>query len=369
VNVKNRGYIPGLDGLRAFSAVGVALHHLNVFPLGWIGVQVFYVLSGFLITGILIEAKDSSPTLGALLKRFYYRRSLRIFPLYFAYLLFVVAASYLIPNASDQRTSFPWLATYTYNFYRVLHPSSTIGLGTHLWSLSIEEQFYLAWPLFVFFLTGKHFRIFATLVIVLSPLLRASLLLTSRDPALAAYFLTPYQLDGFAAGAVLSTLSVRQLTALRKPFSGFLILYALFVAIIWNRHEHLFGLLWPMHEGYGTWIWGYTLINLCAAALVVGCICRSPLSHLLEWSPIRYLGRISYGFYVWHVASVILFAHLFQYLHLTRWRSPLGLLLLIGFLTFNTLVSALSFRFLEYPFMRFRHRVFAESSLVQAVTK
>jgi peptidoglycan/LPS O-acetylase OafA/YrhL len=353
--------IPGLDGLRAFSAVGVALMHIYVLPIGWIGVQVFYVLSGFLITGILIEAKDNSPSLGALLKRFYYRRSLRILPLYFTYLLFILAASYLFHSAIDQRRALPWLATYTYNIHRVLHPSDRFGLSTHLWSLCIEEQFYLAWPLFVFFLSGKHFRIFAIAVIVLSPFLRASLLLTSRNPTLAAYFLTPYQLDGFAVGAVLSTFSVSQLAALRKPLSAILACTIPF-ALIWNRHQPWFGLMWLMHEGHGTWIWGYTLINLCAAALVIACICGSPLIPFLEWSPLRYLGRISYGFYVWHAASVILFVHIFHHLHLTNWLSPFGLSLLITFLAFNTLISALSFRFLEQPPMRFRDRFFPEEA-------
>jgi peptidoglycan/LPS O-acetylase OafA/YrhL len=353
--------IPGLDGLRAFSAVGVALMHLNVFPIGWIGVQVFYVLSGFLITGILLDAKENSPSLSFLLKRFYYRRSLRILPLYFTYLLFILVASYLLRSASDQRAALPWLATYTYNIHRVLRPSDIFGLSTHLWSLSIEEQFYLAWPLFVFFLSGKHFRIFAIAVIALSPFLRASLLLTSHNPVLAAYFLTPYQLDGFAAGAVLSTFSVPQLAVLRKPLSLVLIC-TVPLALIWNRHQHWFGLFWLMHGGNATWVWGYTLINLCAAALVIGCIQGSRLIPFLEWSPLRYLGRISYGFYVWHAASVILFLHIFHHLRLTSWSSPLGLSLLITFIAFNTLVSALSFRFLEQPPMRWRDRFFPEGT-------
>jgi peptidoglycan/LPS O-acetylase OafA/YrhL len=152
--------IAGLDGLRALSAVSVGLMHLGVFPAGWMGVQVFYVLSGFLITGILLDAKQDS-SFSTLLKRFYYRRSLRILPLYLIYLSFILAASYLHRESTNQRSLLPSLLTYTYNIHRDLHPLESFGLSSHLWSLSVEEQFYLIWPLFVFFLSKQHFRNFA----------------------------------------------------------------------------------------------------------------------------------------------------------------------------------------------------------------
>jgi peptidoglycan/LPS O-acetylase OafA/YrhL len=349
--------IPGLDGLRAFSAVSVAFLHLGVLPIGWIGVQVFYVLSGFLITGILLSSKDQITSLGSSLKNFYYRRSIRILPLYFAYLLFVLVVSCLSHKFRDQQALLPSLVTYTYNIHRVFHPSETFSLCTQLWSLSIEEQFYLAWPLIVFYMSTKRFRIFAITVIALSPLLRASLVLTSHNPHFTAYLLTPYQLDGFAAGAVLSTLSVPQLTALRRPLA-IVLAAAAACALIWNMHQPWFGLLWLMDTGHASWTWGYTLIDLLAAALVIECICGSPLLLVLEWAPLRHLGRVSYGFYVWHVASLLLFAHIFNYLHLTSWSQPLGLLLILGFLAFNTLISTLSFHLLERPAMLLKDRLF-----------
>jgi peptidoglycan/LPS O-acetylase OafA/YrhL len=347
--------IPGLDGLRAFSAVSVALMHLGVLPIGWIGVQVFYVLSGFLITRILLGSKDEIASLGDRLKHFYYRRALRILPLYFAYLLFVLMASYLSHTFSGQRTLLLSLVTYTYNIHRVLY-SETFSLCTHLWSLSVEEQFYLAWPFIVFFMSTKRFRIFAMAVVAFSPLLRATLVLTSHDPHMAAYFLTPYQLDGFAAGAVLSTFSTSQLAALRKSLAVALAASAA-CALIWNMHQRWFGLIWLMRSGHASWTWGYTLIDLLAAALVIECICGSPLVPMLEWTPLRYLGHISYGFYVWHAASLILFVHIFNHLRLISWFQPRGLLLMLGFLTFNAFISTLSFRLLEKPLMRLKDRI------------
>lgn len=349
--------VPGLDGLRALSAVCVALMHLGVLPIGWIGVQVFYVLSGFLITGILLSSKDEIASLGDRLKHFYARRSLRIFPLYFGYLLFVFVASYLNSGFRDQRALLLSLITYTYNIHHALHPVVAFGICNHLWSLSIEEQFYFGWPLIVFFMPTKRFRIFAMVVIVLSPLLRATLVLTSHNPQVAAYFLTPYQLDGFAAGAVLSTLSTPQLTILRKPFAVVLAA-AVACASLWNMHIPWFGLLWLMANGHGSWIWGYTLINLLAAAVIVECICGSPLISILEWTPLRYIGRISYSFYLWHAASVILFMQIFYRLHLTSWLQPGGLLLMLGFFAFNTFIATLSFRLLERPAILLRDRIF-----------
>ncbi|WP_433965693.1 acyltransferase family protein [Tunturiibacter gelidiferens] len=349
--------IPGLDGLRALSAVGVALRHLGVLPIGWIGVQVFYVLSGFLITGILLSSKDEIASFSERLKHFYARRSLRILPLYFAYLFFVFVASYLNSEFRDQRALLWSLATYTYNIHRVLHPTDAFSLCTHLWSLSIEEQFYFGWPFIVFFMSTKHFRIFAMTVVALSPLLRATLVLTSHDPHLDAYFLTPYQLDGFAAGAVLSTLSISQLMVLRKPFAVVLAA-AVACSLLWNAHILWFGLLWLMPNGHASWTWGYTLIDLLAAAMIIECICGAPLVSILEWTPLRYLGRISYGFYVWHAASIILFVHIFHRLRLISWLQPGGLLLMLGFLAFNTLISTLSFRLLERPSIVLKDRIF-----------
>jgi peptidoglycan/LPS O-acetylase OafA/YrhL len=353
--------IPGLDGLRALSAVGVAMLHLNIIRAGWIGVQVFYVLSGFLITGILLESKNHSESLSACLKRFYYRRSLRILPLYIVYLILILAASYLLPGAADLRAILPSLVTYTNNFYRVFHPENAIQLSSHLWTLSVEEQFYIAWPLVVFFLSKRHLRAFALTIVAISPLLRASLLFASHNPYTAAYFLTPFQLDSFAAGAFLATLSARRVSSLRPPLL-LLVLCATALALIWNRHQPCFGLAWLMSNGHATWVWGYTLINLCAAVLIMECISGSPIISFLEWSPLRYLGRISYGFYIWHIAGVLITGHIFDHLHLVSWHQPLSLLLLAGFFAFTTLISAFTFHFLELPLMRFKDRLFSTTA-------
>jgi peptidoglycan/LPS O-acetylase OafA/YrhL len=346
--------IPGLDGLRALSAICVALMHLNALHQGWMGVQVFYVISGFLITSILLDAKIHTTSIGPLLKRFYYRRSLRIFPLYFTYLLLLLAASYISRTALDQRALIPSLATYTYNIHRVLHSSVGSHLSSHLWSLCIEEQFYLTWPFLVFFLAKRNFRILTIAIIFVSPLLRASLLLTSRNPPLAAYFLTPYQLDGFAAGALLSTFSRSQLSSARKPLTLILVCAAA-LGLMVDRHQPFFGTVWLMSTGHNTWIWGYTLIDLCAASLVVHCLTGSSLIPFLEWFPLRYVGRISYGFYVWHMLSLLFVARIFHN-SFASLRNPIGVLHIITFLAVNTIVASLSFRFLEQPVMRLQDR-------------
>src|SRR5882672_10627261 len=171
-------HIKALDGVRGIAILLVILFHYGYLGCGWIGVQLFFVLSGYLITSILLQERSQS--LGAYLKRFYWRRSLRIFPLYYLYLL-VLLGTYLalkIPPAfSDQ---WIYLFTYTYNVRQVLPNYDGSQLLIHLWSLSVEEQFYLIWPLLVFVFAAHRFRTLLIALVVAVPLLRllAALYLT-----------------------------------------------------------------------------------------------------------------------------------------------------------------------------------------------
>src|ERR1700744_1968541 len=127
-------HIKSLDGIRAISVLTVVLFHLGLAPFGWIGVQVFFVLSGYLITGILMRAKAEASI--EYFGRFYWRRSLRIFPVYFVFLGF---AAFWFASFRDD---WPWLVTYTADFAR-LRGTDISAPFVHLWSLAVEEQFYL----------------------------------------------------------------------------------------------------------------------------------------------------------------------------------------------------------------------------------
>ena len=147
--------VPGLDGIRALAVLLVVFYHLNLLGLGWVGVQVFFVLSGFLITRLLLELRDGR-ALGSYLRTFFGRRVLRIFPLYYLFLVVALLLSALaIPSqAGPVQHQWPYVATFTYNWWGMTRFHEKTWFLDHLWSLAIEEQFYLLWPFLVFWLVG-----------------------------------------------------------------------------------------------------------------------------------------------------------------------------------------------------------------------
>jgi len=172
------GHMLQLDGLRAFAALSVVLFHYlgakhpfnQILPWGALGVELFFVLSGFLITGILLRCKaqveTGEATLGRELSVFYLRRSLRIFPIYYLTLLLVWLA-----DIGSIRETIAWHATYTSNVY-FQFKGAPEGPLAHLWSLSVEEQFYLVWPWAILLVPRKHLEALLVGAIALAPISR-----------------------------------------------------------------------------------------------------------------------------------------------------------------------------------------------------
>src|SRR5580693_7177583 len=202
--------IPQLDAVRGLAVLLVLLHNTDVYPSlhlgliadnGWMGVDLFFVLSGFLITGILLDTKQS----GRYFENFYARRCLRIWPLYYSALLFMLVIVPLFrpseaPAIFGARSS-PWWAypLFLQNFLIPI-PTSAAGLLGVTWSLAVEEQFYLVWPLVVRFCTEAQLRRIATAVIFVSPALRFYLVRHQVN----IYSNTFCRLDGLMAGALLA---------------------------------------------------------------------------------------------------------------------------------------------------------------------
>jgi peptidoglycan/LPS O-acetylase OafA/YrhL len=201
--------IPQLDALRGIAVLLVLLHNTDKYPSlhlhlvsdnGWMGVDLFFVLSGFLITGILLDTKQSE----GYFKNFYARRCLRIWPLYYSVLFFMfVVVPILRPEAHTifEARSSPWWA-YPVFLQNFLVPIPTMAAGALgvTWSLAVEEQFYLVWPLVVRFCTQAQLRRIAIAVICFSPVLRFCLSLHQIN----IYSNTFCRLDGLMAGALLA---------------------------------------------------------------------------------------------------------------------------------------------------------------------
>lgn len=371
--------IPGLDGLRALAILTVLGSHTKNYDFGWMGVQFFFVLSGFLITGILLRMKESLPV-QQYFRSFYGRRFLRIFPLYYFYLFLLGLAAWqtdLIPFKfiqteiqSNVQPQLPYAFLYIYNFLHATVEYRHTPFLSHLWSLSVEEQFYIIWPLVLFITPKEKIKNLFLTAIVLGPILRlATFLIYNSDifpalldsPYLAIYVLPFSHIDAFALGAFVSQFSLPkprvQLAALAIiiPALGFATQYAEFGEIRLNTLGYEFTL-----NGSYKFIWGYSLLNYFFA-LVVHAVHRTGLwTRFLESSIMRYLGKISYGMYVYHYAVIWL---IIQAQNKNREFLDLGFnygttqTYLIA-LALTTFAAAISFHFLEKPINELKDRFF-----------
>lgn len=348
-----------LDGLRAVCVAAVFASGFHwLVPFGWIGVQVFYVLSGFLITQILESEREHAATGKIFFSRFYTRRSLRIFPLYFAYLSLLQIASMFWPHAvTDWSAARGYAATFTTNI-GLMHKAFRVTEETgHLWSLALEEQFYLLWPLVLWFAPPKATRLLALALVALGPLIRWT---GERAFGLTygqTYLASTSHVDAFALGALVPWIDARMKSLPSVSLVTLLITLALGLWVQQSCDLALRTLGYPegLYAGQAH-TWGYSLINI-NAALLVACLLRGHLQALAH-PALAYVGRISFAVY--------LFQRPIKGIHLTLIEPallrvmPVWLAYCIGAalcLTLALAFAALSNRFLERPLLAWRDRI------------
>jgi peptidoglycan/LPS O-acetylase OafA/YrhL len=332
--------IPQLDAIRGVAILLVILHnqreqypslHLQgVFANGWMGVDLFFVLSGFLITGILVDTKHTD----GYLKNFYARRCLRIWPLYYSVIFFMfVVVPFLRPSDAHTlvESSSPWWA-YPLFLQNFLIPIPTNGAGPLgvTWSLAIEEQFYLAWPLVIRYFSHAQLRRIAIWVMCLSPALR--FYLSFHDVNL--YTNVFCRLDGLMAGALLA------LTLRSDTFQP-----AEFVKPAWIVLLVTIPLAFGLEAVNARWI-VFSLSAVASASFVYLSLFSSQewLRRALTNRFMVYTGTISYGLYLLHKIPF----DLAKAFHLDR--HPLLELPLVLIACYAT--AALSWMLLERPFLR-----------------
>jgi peptidoglycan/LPS O-acetylase OafA/YrhL len=360
--------VSGFDGFRAMSFLAVFVFHAYG-GFGYLGVQAFFVLSGFLITEILVESKASEPA-GAYFANFYGRRSLRIFPLYYLYLAAVaVACAYLSGTSAYEEVAkrstelFPWAISYALNFkFALLGPHESPFLG-HLWTLAVEEQFYLVWPLVIVLVPARHLQAALLSLVVLGPLLRGVELLLSEPyahapaPDIFVYALPLSHVDAFATGGY-AALFMRPSNRLGRwilPMSVATILVGMATAQLNTGSYHLSSFGYPSFmRDSGKPVWGYTLVNVVSALVVVQLRGGLFLPWLFEHRTLVRLGRMSYGLYVYHLAVIWAVQQA-----TTGWSVFVQVMLA---LSASIAVSHLSFRYVERPLTALKDRYFAKAS-------
>lgn len=267
---------------------GVLSHGALPMVNGDAGVHLFFVLSGFLITALLVQEMEATGTLS--LRRFYMRRILRIFPLYFL-LIALVAAMQIVGNAEVPRRTFLYALTYTFNFMPRAYYAGVLG---HTWSLGVEEHYYLVWPFVfaaLFLRRRRQLLALAAVVLVLFLYMQG----TGLDAFRKTYFVDYWTVT---AGASILIGSIFGIVVSARGTSGWIASglrspFALPVALLLYAH---------------TW-WGGTLpweLGKPVRAVAVGLLLcyivahqRSLVTRALDLAPLRYLGMISYGVYIW----------------------------------------------------------------------
>ena len=330
--------IGALDGVRGIAILLVFVNHAFKVKLTWAGVDLFFVLSGFLITGILLGVKHLRA--GAYYGRFYGRRVRRILPPY----LLLLAVTPVFFGVGWLR--FGYMYAFLMNFVTAFAIPHLSSLDV-LWSLAVEEQFYLVWPVLVLLLSERALAWAVGVLMVAAPLLRyiCSPEFSNYAPV---YMLTPFRMDLLAAGAGLA-LVWRKRREWIVRFGGFgplLSLGSLGVLAALSRKQ---GFSITANTPFAN-VWIYEMTLVASAGVVLWALSGRG-SEVLEWRPIRALGRISYSFYLIHTTVLIV---LERYLA-GRW--------LVAGLTFgiSLMYSALSWRYFEQPMLYGGRRVQAEA--------
>jgi peptidoglycan/LPS O-acetylase OafA/YrhL len=367
-------HFASLDGVRGIAILLVIIYHfssslsvlgfanpvLAFFRFGWCGVDVFFVLSGFLITGVLLDSKSSPDYF----RNFYARRVLRIFPLYYGSLFVVFLLRLVLPGAGVwglhdtllSPGSLLWPGLYLENFAIVLHGSSVTGVTTHYWSLAVEEHFYLIWPLLVWLATRRQIIILAFALAIFSMIARVLLYRHGSDPDVV-FGLTPLRMDGLAIGA-LASLAIRGRVGMdvlvRRAWIAFIIAAGMLVAMLALRHT-------THQSDPAIWIFAFPLVAiLTAAGLLVG-MGPNPVRRFLSLRALGWFGKYSFGLYVWHPIIGMILLHSQSALVTEASGKPAILLAAAAALALDLAVAWLSYNLWEKRFLDLK-RYFASGA-------
>jgi len=377
VHVNSSARIPELDGIRGIAIAMVVMWHYFVSPvvptrgtllyylhaagyLTWTGVDLFFVLSGFLIGGILLDSREAPNYF----RVFYLRRFFRIVPLYVVWLALTCLVLHavqvgLFPASfrsllTDRFTMIPY-AFYLQNFWMAARNNLGGYSSGGTWSLAIEEQFYLTLPLIIRFAARRRLVWIVAAGIAAAPLLRIIIFFLSPHHRMAAFVLMPCRADSLLLG-VLGALLVRDdgwRTKLQKNRVAHTVLLIILIFGAGWLSKHGVGQLTLQMSSVGyTWMAAFYLCVLLFALVHPG----SWLGSCLRWRWLRWLGTIAYGVYLFHMPILLA-------INALVWNSPLeeirnigGVIANVAALALTLLVCRVSWIYFEKPLIGIGHR-------------
>lgn len=354
---KMRIHYPALDGLRGLAIIGVILSH----NFSWIpnfhyfqyGVDLFFVISGFLITEILLSSRNHKNYF----YNFYMKRIFRIFPLYYFTLVLFILVIYLLPQFRPQYNYYishiSFLLFHFQNWLPIIHPPPQEAMIlNHYWSLSIEEQFYLLSPFLIFLIPDFKKLCYVFITLILCAILYRLAIWALVQPGNTKYLLHHFtRIDGICAGSLIAVYRYSGQKKIKAIIDTcckyFIIIYAILFAAIkilkWNIPH--FNIL------------GYTSISIIFAFITLKCLHNhSALYKIFNNKILSFFGRISYGLYLYHFPILLL-----SNIYLSRMGFQLSKITIINNLLFSLTTVALaiilsyfSFKYFELPILKKR---------------
>lgn len=357
-------YIKQLDSLRAIAVIMVIISHWignYRLQLGQIGVDIFFVISGFLISKILLDQKNNAELLNisksSLLKNFYIRRTLRIFPIY--YLLIFIMLFFYKSIGTTIQTAYPYFLTYTANFY-LFKIQYWDGCLSHLWSLAVEEQFYLVWPWIILFVNKKYLLTVIIVFILIGSVSQYLLV----DVNMAS-ILTFTCFDAFGFGAILSwliTYKYETLEKFYKTISYISVFFAFLFILGIFQQKYPFIPARTLASFIALWLITHIVINRESNSFM--------FKTILNNKRLIFLGKMSYGIYLYHLIipilndktiNIYLNPLLPDVLYITY--SKILLLLENTFLVY--IISWISYTFIEKQFLSLKDRFNYQNQYIQ----
>lgn len=354
IQYNSKQYIPAFDGWRGVGVILVMLAHCYPYTITrpfWVAMDLFFVMSGFLISGILIDSKGNSNYY----KNYITRRVLRVFPLYY----FVLFLSFLvIPNIFPRvmGTNYGyylkhqlWFWLYGQNWLFSVTGFPKNQTMVHFWSLAVEEQFYIFWPLIIKLFDAKKLIRVCIGIILFSVYFRLSLGYKFGLKVTYPYMATLSRMDSLSIGAILAVLIRTNKKWLERYTTPFALVSASLA---------ISGVIYYKSANFLAVPSIYTFVDIFA-----GCVLLYSLSINKPWiirlgdHPVfRFLGKYSYGIYVYHYIIFNVLQYNVQPILALRIQSPFMVVLLVGILTIalSVGVSLLSFHYLELPFLKLK---------------